>query len=936
MDSVLADFKNIHPGETLLVCGCGSSLHDLKNPQDFITIGVNDVGRLFTPTYLTVLNPPQQFKGNRFQYVQNSTAQAIFTQLDLKLNHSRIVRFKLGKRGGADFSDPNELPYTQNSPYVALCLAAYMGAKKIGLIGVDFTDHHFFAKTGRHPLQQQLTRIDREYTLLGQALEKHGIEVVNLSQQSRLTAFRKADFTELSGSARKSMKSAGEMAHQEISSTIGHNNTSPRLFFVNYKFLSCGDVFRSGLKNAAADLHIPVAEAYWDDPLLPQKVQRFQPDVLFVVHGRRFAHRWNGQFRNEHRAIWLLDEPYEVDDTAKFSRQFDTVFVNDQNTIFRHQNAHYLPVGFDPHIYLDAQHERVYDVGFIGGYNAIRERLLDQLAQQKLLSYVVGGPWKSHALRSICLSPNIPAAETAALYQKTKIVINIFREKHHFNRQNIPAYSMNPRIYEALACGALVISEVRPEIKELFPDLPVFENGEQLVSILKDLLNDNQLYTQIQQACFRRISDHTFSNRLNRILAICLGAPMKKQKPEKASSNENQITIKNSLLDAMYKQWIPHGNICQVNGDGSLLLKKSYDSTAGSEEGLASQKQFDNLTLSFEIKAKEESLFIAKIHQEDKFNQKTNSYHLVVNGFSSYFARHNHIYHKIDVPDEVWQKIRMIFCDGKISVLMNDKMMCHISDTLLPKGYSFLGIKGGEVYLKNIKMRNDSRVPRVKNHDNNDYIIRSDFTTSFAPDVSIITTVYDRVLCLQNCIKSVKRLNYKNYEHIIVADAPSSQVLDDIQLLIGREDNSRIQFVTMRTRHNNWGIAPASVGLKLARGKYICFLSDDNGYIPDHFAPLVEMLERNDDLDFVYSSCRYAGIRVLRSGTPRPGCIDLGQPLFRRKLFGMHLPQGLSFDMMAWDWHMIELFLKQGARWEHIDRPTFLFKLEKYPQFIPQ
>ena len=37
------DFKQAHPGQTLLVCGCGASLNELHNPQGFVTIGVNDV-----------------------------------------------------------------------------------------------------------------------------------------------------------------------------------------------------------------------------------------------------------------------------------------------------------------------------------------------------------------------------------------------------------------------------------------------------------------------------------------------------------------------------------------------------------------------------------------------------------------------------------------------------------------------------------------------------------------------------------------------------------------------------------------------------------------------------------------------------------------------------------------------------------------------------
>ena len=192
----LKDFRGYHAGETILVCGCGSSLSEVVSPERFITIGVNDVGRLFQPDYLVVLNPKQQFRNDRFRFVEESRARAIFTQLDLGIRHPHIVRFRLGKFGGVDFSDPACLHYTRNSPYLAMCLAIHMGAKKIGLIGVDFTNDHFFAQTGQHPLARQLPQIDKEYKRLYDACRSLGIEIFNLSASSRLTALPKMSLEE--------------------------------------------------------------------------------------------------------------------------------------------------------------------------------------------------------------------------------------------------------------------------------------------------------------------------------------------------------------------------------------------------------------------------------------------------------------------------------------------------------------------------------------------------------------------------------------------------------------------------------------------------------------------------------------------------------------------------------------------------------------------
>ncbi len=193
----LRGFRDLHAGETLLVCGCGRSLLTLADPTRFVTIGVNDVGRLFQPDYLVVLNARAQFTRGRFRYVEESTARAVFTQLDLRLAHPHVVRFTIGRRGGTDLDDPDRLPHTRNSPYVAIALALHMGAQRIGVIGVDYTDHHFFADDGRHPLAAALPQIDDEYRRLYETWRQRGVEIYNLSAISRVTAFPQLSFDEL-------------------------------------------------------------------------------------------------------------------------------------------------------------------------------------------------------------------------------------------------------------------------------------------------------------------------------------------------------------------------------------------------------------------------------------------------------------------------------------------------------------------------------------------------------------------------------------------------------------------------------------------------------------------------------------------------------------------------------------------------------------------
>jgi glycosyltransferase involved in cell wall biosynthesis len=204
-----------------------------------------------------------------------------------------------------------------------------------------------------------------------------------------------------------------------------------------------------------------------------------------------------------------------------------------------------------------------------------------------------------------------------------------------------------------------------------------------------------------------------------------------------------------------------------------------------------------------------------------------------------------------------------------------------------------------------------------------------------APRVSVVTTVYDRSACLQRCIGAMRHSRYRNFEHVIVSDAPGPATEAAILAMVrAADDPARLRYLALSARANDWGITPAAVGLRAAVGEFVCFLSDDNAYMPEHLGTLVAALDADPALGFAYSSCRYAGRRELRTAPPAFARIDLGQPLFRRALFRAHLADDLPFAEYAWDWRLIDAFLQRGVRWRHIDVPSFVFRLAAYPTLV--
>ena len=973
MPASLRDFHGRHAGASIVVCGCGESLNSLDAPERFITIGVNDVGRRFTPDYLVVVNPRAQFTPERFAQLAQTQASAVFTQLaDLGFEHRAIVRFKLGRLGGTDFSDADTLHYTRNSPYVAVGLALQMGARRIGLIGVDFTDHHFFARTGPHGLARRLPQIDAEYARLAQACRERGVELLNLSAVSQLQSLPRelpaafaaqsaARLMPTEGAATPAATPAATQAATQataaptsraIAAATPLTAAGPKLFFVNYHFLSCGEVFATGLANAARQLGLPHAAAHWDDPALPAKLQAFQPDLLLAVHGRRFAPLWRRlrpSLPGTRSAVWLVDEPYEVDDTARWSSAFDAVGLNDPATLARHAHAFSLPVCHDPAVHFNPGGARRWPVGFIGGHNAQRERLLLALAEAGQLSYVVGGPWRSPLLQQLSLGATVPAERTAELYQQTQIVINVFRETHHFNAQRTPATTMNPRIHEALACGALVISEPREEISRRLPGLPTFDSPQALQALVAHFLAHPAQRQKLQAECAARLQGDHYAQRLHSVIEQLQSRsrqaaagpagplpmparPTAKQQPD--ASTRQPVACTSARPPAVLPfdaDWDDLGGVAKVLPDGSWVIQPGPARGPAVERGLVGRHLHQNVALDFEVKLRPGARLLAKLHQQHRLDQASNSYHLMADGHSAYLARHDRVLRPLALPAGQWLRLRLAWADGVLSLHRDGELLHKVRDTLLRQGHLFLGAMGGEILLRGVSVA----TPAGQGHAEValDGVITLQALQVVPPRVSIVTTVYDRLSCLRQCIASVRRLHFSDYEHLIVSDAPPPDVVARIADIVQAAGDPRLAYFNLPRRHNNWGIAPAAAGLRRARGEYLCFLSDDNGYQPGHLGMLVALLDRQPGLGFAYSSCHYAGRTVLRHPVPRAARIDLGQPMFRRELFERHFNDDLPFNEMAWDWRMIDALMQGGVRWQHVDQPSFIFRLAMYPQF---
>ena len=183
------DFHNINKDKNIVVCGCGMSLLDFEpHYKDFITIGVNDVPKLFDPTYNLVTDHPNRFNEGRKKIINEGDYKYLFTCVG-GWRHPRMVHFELGAKGAKHLDIPDKVDHFLNSPYTAINVAYKLGAKNIGIVGVDFTDGHFYSpKDGAHSLSRMryLSDLKWGYNHIKQELAKRDVQLYNLSKQSQI------------------------------------------------------------------------------------------------------------------------------------------------------------------------------------------------------------------------------------------------------------------------------------------------------------------------------------------------------------------------------------------------------------------------------------------------------------------------------------------------------------------------------------------------------------------------------------------------------------------------------------------------------------------------------------------------------------------------------------------------------------------------------
>lgn len=285
---------------------------------------------------------------------------------------------------------------------------------------------------------------------------------------------------------------------------------------------------------------MPITSAdvlYYASQGIIERALRFQVDWVIVVSGMCLH---PDAFILLRRAglkvgVILTESPYDEVEESRIVPHLDAAWTNERTCVERlrrlNPNVWYLPHAYDPDRHTpapppDEPEMPAHDVVFVGTF--FQERI-DVLAGVDWTGIDLGLYGNVELLgsrsklRRFVRRPFTTNAETAALYRRAAIGLNLYRTSRGFGRvvdRVVDAESLNPRALELAAAGCFTLSDARAEVSEVFGGaVPVFDTPHGLEMLIRSWLAMPQERAAVAARLPGLVAGRTFDAGVEQILS---------------------------------------------------------------------------------------------------------------------------------------------------------------------------------------------------------------------------------------------------------------------------------------------------------------------------------------------------------------------------------------------------------------------------------
>ena len=258
-------------------------------------------------------------------------------------------------------------------------------------------------------------------------------------------------------------------------------------------------------------------------------IRSFKPDLLLTIYGTSLSVKTlnTAKAYGAKTACWWINDPFQFKRGLAIASNFDFWFSNSAICALEIQSltgvpSTFLPTACDPGIHKPYPFDQsnACDICFAGDWSQSRQKLMEYLLEDGF-NIKIYGPWKKKLPKDSILLDHLKNGffspeEMCRYFSSAKIVLNFHTWFDEFT------HGVNPRLFEAAACGVVQVVDAKKEIPELFnikEDLVPFSKMEELPKLLTNLLNDNKKRHKIANSALKRVlKDHTYSARMTQLI----------------------------------------------------------------------------------------------------------------------------------------------------------------------------------------------------------------------------------------------------------------------------------------------------------------------------------------------------------------------------------------------------------------------------------
>jgi spore maturation protein CgeB len=261
-------------------------------------------------------------------------------------------------------------------------------------------------------------------------------------------------------------------------------------------------------------------------------IEDADPELFLTLYGANISGGVLAHLRGRGitTANWWLNDPFQFERAMGILPAYDFAFSNARGSLEAYaarglRNVHFLPTACEPGVHrpLPAR-SPVCDVSFAGDWSAMREQLVAWLAGNGV-DIRIFGPWRRKLARSSPLRSRLEHGfftpqRMAEIFAGCRATLNVHTWRGKFD------YGLNPRVFEAAACGVPQLVDWKRELDELFgagerAGMLIYRTDEELFALARSVsARAAELKAAALAAAPAFQRDHSYRARMVELLRV--------------------------------------------------------------------------------------------------------------------------------------------------------------------------------------------------------------------------------------------------------------------------------------------------------------------------------------------------------------------------------------------------------------------------------